>query len=255
MPRFEDRRSPVRSRTTDGPTLRIACGAIVVGLAAGCASGVDRSADDRADRAGLVMTRLRDGDAEDMALRVVGGDPAAGTAIEALVAEGDRFDGRIVLRITERADNGDWSFEEEETVRCYEYRFENSIDDHRPRHVTCPDVDALELTPSPPPPSLPAGIDDALRAALEALGPDQRTESAVRDAVRAIAGSMPVLEVTSQDSVIGVAIGNGIDECLSAKLDGASIDIWRVPRVVAQPGELGCSATAAAQGLGTESPH
>lgn len=235
--------------------LRIVCGALVVGLTAGCSSGVDRSADDRADRAGLVMTRVRDGDAEDMALRVVGGDPAEGIAIEALVAEGDSFDGRVVLRITERADNGDWSFEEEDTVRCYEYRFENSIDDHRPRHITCPDLEALELSPSPPPPSLPAGIDDALRAALEAIGPDQRTESAVRDAVRAIAESMPVQEVVTQDGVIGVAIGNGIDECLSAKIDGAGIEIWRVPRVVAQPGELGCSAEAAAQGLGTESPH
>jgi hypothetical protein len=227
----------------------------VLGLAAGCASGVDRAADDRADRAGLVMIRERDGDAEDMALRVVGGDPAEGIAIEALVAQGDRLEGRVVLRITERADNGDWSVEEEETVRCYEYRFENSIDDHRPRHISCPDLDALALSPSPPPPSLPSGIDDSLRAALEAIGPDQRTDATVLDAVRAIAGSMPVLEVVTRDGVIGVAIGNGIDECLSAKLDGASVEVWRVPRVVAQPGELGCSAEAAAQGLGTESPH
>jgi hypothetical protein len=92
-------------------------------------NAVDHSADVRAHRAGIVMLRVTDGTAADRARRVVGGDPRTGTAIEALVAEGGRSHGRVVLRITERLETAELSAATNRTVRCYEYRFDNSIDD------------------------------------------------------------------------------------------------------------------------------
>lgn len=231
----------------------VACFAMVGACsAAGGSANASRNADERADRAGLVMTRYREGSSADMAWHVVGGDPGKGMGIEALVAEGDRFEGRIVLRITERLEQ---TFDTQTVVRCYEYRLQDSIDDHRPDHIDCPDLPALSLSPPLPDPTLPAGIDEALLGALQGLDPAHVTEQAVLEVARSVGGSAPVLEVATVDGVIGVAIGNGLDECLSASVDASGAEVWRVPRVVAQPGELGCSASAAARGLGTTSPH
>lgn len=42
---------------------------------------------------------------------------------------------------------------------------------------------------------------------------------------------------------------------ISAAVTDQGVEVWRVPPVIAQPGELGCSAEAAAQGQGKEYPH
>lgn len=203
------------------------------------------------------MLRDGDGQALDMVRRVVGGDPTTETAIEALVAEGDRFDGRIVLRITERVDQNQFSIESSSTVRCYEYLLDNSIDDIEGRHISCPDGPALRIPEATPPPTVPAGIADHLLATLERLAAAGADAATVQRDLAPLAAGVEVFEVTSvPGSGIGVVFGNGDDQCVSGRItiDG-TVEVWRVPRVIAQPGELGCSAASAAQGLGKNSPH
>jgi hypothetical protein len=124
-------------------TLTAACGKGAVAFD----SDEIKSADDRADRAGTVMDRELDGNAIDMVRRVVGGDPARSSAIEALVADGDRFKGRIVLRITEN--NPDDQFGDV-VVRCYEYQLRNSVENGKPRHLDCPDLPVLTIPDAAP---------------------------------------------------------------------------------------------------------
>jgi hypothetical protein len=218
-------------------------------------NAVSKSADDRARRAGLVMIRVRDGTAADMVRRVVGGDPSSGTAIEVLVAEGDSFRGRIVLRITEKIDTGQFSPADGRTVRCYEYRLRNSIEDHEPDHVDCPNTRVLELGPPTPPPTLPPDLESNLRSQLETLDRAHLTEATIRAAVTPVAAGAAIVEVSRVDATFGIAIGNGVDQCVAASIASNALEIWRVPRVLAQPGELGCSADVAARGAGKHPPH
>ena len=43
--------------------------------------------------------------------------------------------------------------------------------------------------------------------------------------------------------------------CLFGRISGGAHSVWHVPRVLAQPGELGCGAGHAARGEGTRPPH
>ncbi len=231
-----------------------------LGLAiAACSNPADSAAvdaaDDRAHRAGVVMSR--EDDALDMVRRVVGGDPEQGTAIEALVAEGDRFNGRIVLRITEHDADPDFGTDEVSTVRCYEYRLDNSIDDLEGDHIACPDLPAMTIPEAAPPPTVPEGIDDALLAALQRLAASGADVAAVEADLAPLANGAARFEVVEVPGEgIGVVFGNGDGECVSGRITTeGTVEVWRVPRVVAQPGELGCDAGAAARGNGKESPH
>lgn len=226
-------------------------------LAAGCSAGRgegQRSADARAERAATVMGRLKEGTAVEVAGRVAGGDPLPsgdGAAIEVLVADGDRFHGRIVLRLTERIERGGWE-SDITTVRCYEYELDGSVGD--PHHVDCPDRAALTLPPPEPEPHLPEGTDERLRWALAGLGDNPSVEQ-VRAAAERAVGEVPHLDVTEVRGAVGVAVGDGQDECVFARLDDGALELWRVPHVLAQPGELGCRAPSAAVGDGKHAPH
>jgi len=202
------------------------------------------------------MIREKDGTAVDMVRRVVGGDPARETAIEALIAEGDWNKGRIVLRITEmRSDPSQFDLDVEPVVRCYEYVLPTDAIDGR--QIDCPDMPAMTIPAASPPPTVPAGIQDVLLEALQRLAGAGADESAVRRDLAPLASGVEVFDVTSvAGEGIGVVFGNGDDECVSGRItvDG-TIEVWRVPPVVAQPGELGCSAASAASGLGKDSPH
>jgi hypothetical protein len=228
-------------------------------VAAACSAvgsnAVDRSADERAHRAGLVMERVRDGTAVDMVRRVIGGDPSSGTAIEVLVAEGDRFQGRIVLRITEKIDTGEFSAATGKTVRCYEYKLHNSIDDYDPHQIGCPDTAALAIAPPTTTSTLPSDLEGNLRRQLEMLDRAHLTEAAIRAAVTEVANGAAIVDVSRVDDTFGIAVGNGIDECVAASITADALEVWRLPRVLAQPGELGCSADLAARGAGKHSPH
>lgn len=109
--------------------------------------------------------------------------------------------------------------------------------------------------PSKPEPTIPTGLGETLQGALEALDLERLSEQAVLDAARVAAQGAPVVEVATVGEVIGVAIGNGQDQCISASVTDQSVEVWRVPPVIAQPGELGCSAEAAARGQGKQYPH
>jgi hypothetical protein len=234
------------------PTVMLALSALI----AGCSSGVESGADERAERAGLVMNRVRTGSAADMARRVVGGDPEESTAIEVLTAHGDRNEGRIVLRITERVERGDFSIQPTTAVRCYDYALSDSVHDFEPRRIDCPPGPAIRLDPPSPTPTLVAGIDDALRLGLEVLDPAHRTEETVLELARSVGAGAPVIDAVVRDGVIGVVVGDGARQCVAGSVDDAGgVTVWRVPEVVAQPGELGCSASAAARGQGTRDPH
>jgi hypothetical protein len=222
-------------------------------LVMGCSTEAERGADARAERAGIVMARERNGTAADMARRVEGTSSSSGTRIDVLVAEGDRVEGRIVLRITEVVELGPAPREDEGTVRCYEYELDRSIKE--PSAIPCPDGDPIELPPPTTIPRLPDGLEEALRTALVGLGPERTTESAVLEVATRIAGSATVIEVAREGDVIGVVVGNGDDECVSALIDADGVQVWWVPPVMAAPGELGCSAQSAARGEGQSPPH
>lgn len=198
---------PVRTpRQPFGRAVRVMLSLLVLGMVAGgCSSEVERAASERAERAATVMHRERHGTAADMALRVVGGDRENGTAIEALVAEGERFDGRIVLRITERIDVDGFDMRDPDAVRCYEYDLADGYN-FDPSRIDCPDLEPLDLEPSEPEPTIPPGVADALRGRLEALDPRSLNEALVLDAARQVGKQAPIVDVTTSDGVIGVVI-------------------------------------------------
>lgn len=252
-----ERRHPVESpeRTPRRPLRALVSLMSLCIMVAGCSSQVERGADERAERAGTVMHRERHGTAADMALRVVGGNPEDGTAIEALVAEGERFGGRIVLRITERLDDGgDFDIRDPDAVRCYEYDLTDGYN-FDPNRIDCPDLDALQLEPSAPEPAIPSGAADALRERLEALDPGSLNEEQVLAVARQAGADAAIVDVATAGGVIGVVIGNGGDQCVAASVDAGTVEVWHIPKVLAQPGELGCSALAAARGEGKRHPH
>jgi len=202
------------------------------------------------------MVREKDGTAVDMVRRVVGGDPTTETAIEALVADGDWYEGRIVLRITERDDDtSQLGVDAKPEVRCYEYILPTSAVDGR--HIECPELPAMTIPDAPPAPTVPAGIQDDLLIALERLADADADEATVRQDLAPMAAGVEVFDVASVPGEgIGVVLGNGDDECVSGRITvGGTVEVWFVPPVIAQPGELGCSATSAASGLGKDPPH
>lgn len=101
------------------------------------------------------------------------------TGIDAFVADGDRWDGRIVLRITEVHLNRGVVDKTTRTVRCYEEVFELGSHDVGPDRIAGPGAEALDLEPSEPEPTTPPGAADALLRRLQALDRGSITEEQV----------------------------------------------------------------------------
>lgn len=215
-----------------------------------------READQRARIAGLAMLRSNnDIPTRDAAWLVVG--QVGNTTIDALRATGTTWSGEVVLRIRVERDPG--QFSSSTAVRCYRYVLRHRVRDYEPQRLgRCPTGRPLVLQAPPPPPSLPPGALDLLTKTLASLDPTTRgSADGVASAVRgAFAGSDGRVETTVvPGGVIGVAVSAGRD-CLAARLvPGEPPDVWSLPRVVFQPGELGCSAQAFASGLGKTPPH
>lgn len=77
----------------------------------------------------------------------------------------------------------------------------------------------------------------------------------MRDAVVPLAGGPPVVvAVATVQGDVGVAV-HVPGQCLFGRISGGAATVWHVPRVLAQPGELGCGAGHAARGEGTRPPH
>jgi hypothetical protein len=148
----------------------------------------------------------------------------------------------------------------EVVVRCWRYTLRNSVHDHEPTVVDCPEgAEPLSLPPERPAPRLPEGMQDRLRATLTELV-DAGTVDAgsVRAAVEAVSGGSPAyVEVAVMGANVGVVVGLvGRAQCVAGRvIDRTTVETWTVPRVLAQPGEGGCGASAAASGWSQHPPH
>jgi hypothetical protein len=144
--------------------------------------------------------------------------------------------------------------------RCWRYTLRNSYDDTEPHLVDCPEgAEAMVLPPEQPTPTLPDGIEDQLRLTLAALVDAGTVDvTSVRAAVEPLAGGPPAsVDVVAVDGNVGVVVGLPEQaECVAGRIvDRTTVEVWNVPRVLAQPGEGGCDAGAAASGLTQHPPH
>jgi hypothetical protein len=148
----------------------------------------------------------------------------------------------------------------EVVVRCWRYTLRNSVDDHEPTLVDCPEqAEAISLPPEQPAPSLPDGLGERLRTTLDGLIEAGTVDVAsVRAAVEEISGGPPAfVDVAVVDGNVGVVVGlAGQGECVAGRIiDQTTVETWTVPRVLAQPGEGGCGAGLAASGWSQHPPH
>ena len=103
---------------------------------------------------------------------------------------------------------------------------------------------------------MPDGILDSLQQTLDQLAAAGTTEpDRVRAAVEPLTvGSTATVDIAVENGAIGVGVGIP-GQCVMGRIINGRAEVWAVPKVLAQPGELGCDAHAAARGDGKESPH
>jgi hypothetical protein len=108
-------------------------------------------------------------------------------------------------------------------------------------------------------PRLPDGLQDQLGLTLTALVDAGTVDAAaVRAAVEPLSGGPPAfVDVAAVEGNLGVVVGLADPaDCVAGRIvDRATVEVWTVPHVLAQPGEGGCGAAAAASGLGQHPPH
>jgi len=106
---------------------------------------------------------------------------------------------------------------------------------------------------------VPDGIGDRLRDTLTGLAEAGTVDAAsVRAAVEAISGGPPAfVDAAVVDRTVGVVVGLADQgRCVAGRIiDQTTVETWTVPRVLAQPGEGGCDAAAAASGWSQHPPH
>jgi hypothetical protein len=166
----------------------------------------------------------------------------------------------LLVRLHAQRQEGWFSGTTVEIDRCWRYTLRNSIDDSVPRRTACPDhAEALSPPPAPPAPRLPDGLHDQLGLTLTGLVDAGTVDvAAVRAAVEPLAGGPPAfVDAAVVDGNVGVVVGLADPaDCVAGRIvDRATVEVWTVPRVLAQPGEGGCGAAAAASGLSRRPPH
>ncbi len=184
------------------------------------------------------------------------------TDTDVLAAGGDRREGSLdlLVRVTTSGTYSD-GFEPENATDtgCFRITQADPDDFRDPRRVDCP-VGATPLTPppAPAPAAIPAGYEQRLAAALGRLDPAGR-RSAVRVAATArqeLAGHPARVTTATSGDTVGVAVAASRYECvLAAVAPAGRVPAWRPPRVYLQPGEAGCTATAAAARGLVRPPH
>ena len=207
--------------------------AALVALVAGCGSPAEDYVEDAAESVRWRLTGMRGDDplalahaaesrgAEVLAYGTTGGQ---GAAVEVRITRTEEPAG---------LDSGSTA------TRCYRFTHDGSqVDQDR---IDCDGRVALLLPEMPLPPSLPAGLDEGVLTALSDLAAGGVTdEAAVRDAVVPLAGGPPVVvAVATAQGDVGVAV-HVPGQCLFGRISGGAATVWHVPRVLAQPGELGC---------------
>lgn len=201
----------------------------------------------RAETAGYAMAKAgRTSSAADHARRVVG--VAGGDSIEVLEVQGDGIRGHVLLRLTSVVEPSGFQSGSRATA-CFRYDFSDSSNGISPHEVGCGDRQAIALPEPSPEPRLPSDALTLLRTALDS--PDPAALMAASFAPSGV--SVSTAEV---DGALGAAVAAGSNGCLFGRRTAAGVvEVWVVPRVLAQPGELGCSAEWAARGAGKEPPH
>jgi hypothetical protein len=235
---------------------RALAGLAVALAAAGCAvpgsaaSLGDQAATDQAVRIGHWLDNRPRAMHESLSLaRAVLGEPGwRGT--EVLSAAGDRRDGSVelLLRFSLTGPYSGYGSEATTVVRCRLIVQSGVYGSFVPAPADCPD-DAQAITPPPadPDPTLPAGFDDRLAAALRGLRPADRSDRGEVEAAawRVLAGVPARVSSANVNGTVGLAVSVSGDRCVLAVV-GEKTEVWRPSRVSVQPGEGGCSAATAA---------
>lgn len=172
----------------------------------------------------------------------VHGEPFGALQLRATIATGDS----VPQRTCYEAEFDFWGVATEEFGRWDD-------DDAVARPIECP-ADARAVDPpvdTRPVSVVPPGAKDIVTDVLRAADPDS-TEESIRVEMESRmpkpTGDREVAfepSVVIRDQEIGVAMGD-VDDCLLVvrRTDGA-IEVLQVPRVLLQPGELGCRADTA----------
>ncbi|GGO31878.1 hypothetical protein GCM10011576_61400 [Micromonospora parathelypteridis] len=122
-------------------------------------------------------------------------------------------------------------------------------DDRRDDDIECPSHDPLQVVQDP---SL-SGVDERLKSALQAAGPD---ESAVRAAIDDLSLDPAIAqEVTVQGGRVGVALRAAQYDCILARVTAKGAELWRPSHTQLAPGELPCAARIALGSNFGKSPH
>ncbi|MEU1047203.1 translation initiation factor IF-2 [Streptomyces sp. NPDC005897] len=220
-------------------------------LTAGC--GVVQSSEDEATdvarevatNAGKLLRSQRPRTAEEVGRSAAGID-----GVEVLRVTGtSTHEGggvHVIVRTSGSAYN-EW-FDVQETVvrRCFAVRVSpESRWGEAPRDVDCPDGPPLSFAPPPEPPQLPV---EELRATLPRVSEGGRVDgSEVRRTLTAL-GLDPAIrvEVKADGGRVGVLLsveGNHFDpqDCLLARVEPGTTEVWMPPRIQRMPGEGGCT--------------
>ncbi|WP_192579957.1 hypothetical protein [Micromonospora sp. AMSO31t] len=156
----------------------------------------------------------------------------------------------LVLRITGHGQgvNGHGVVIKGDAQVCFRFRL-GPERDARDDGIDCPSGDPLPIRPDP---SL-SGVDDRLKRALAAAGPD---ETAARAAVDGL-GLDPAVrrEIAAARGTVGVALRAAQYDCLLARVGPTGAQTWRPSHTQLAPGELPCTAGTALSSQFGRSPH
>lgn len=170
--------------------------------------------------------------------------------IEVMEAEGDGLNGHVLLRISAKVPGQGFTSGSTATA-CYRYDMNDNSDGTTPHEVTCPHNAPIVPDPNYVAPALPTDAEQRLRTALAAPDP----QGAAR---QAFAGTPGVVSVATVDGALGVSVRLGdstrVEECVFGQLKNGQIQVWVANTAIAQPNEMNCGATYAAQGLGRSRP-
>ncbi|MEO3769025.1 hypothetical protein [Micromonospora sp. B9E7] len=131
---------------------------------------------------------------------------------------------------------------------CFRLRL-GPKDDSRDDDIECPANDPLQVTQDP---SLD-GVDDRLKSALQAVGPDEPTVRAAIDDLKLDPAIVP--EVAAKDGRVGVALRAAQYDCILARVTAKGAELWRPSHTQLAPGELPCAAWVALSSNFGKGPH
>jgi len=225
--------------------LLTACGTGVSPMA----SAAQKDIEARSEAAGLVMSQaLRPSPALEHAARVRGDIGVA--RIEIMEADGDGLDGHVLLRISAKVPEQGFASGSTATA-CYRYDMNDNSDASTPHEATCPQTAPIVADPNHVALALPTDAEQRLRSALAAKDPQAAARAA-------FAGTSGVLSTATVDGALGVSVRVGdstsVEECVFGRSKNGQIEVWVANTAIAQPNEMNCGASFAAQGLGHLGP-